>query len=89
MVKKGKAVDYAGPWIYCGPDLPGAIKKNSIYTKKLPAELEKYAAKCPAVLGLIVVPARLQETRNRIEVAGTAENQFYSKILQYRKGLNK
>lgn len=74
-----------GPLIYCGPDLHGIIKTNSILKGQLSALLEAQIACCPEINKLLVHPHRLQETRAKVGTAGTAENMFYLRILEHRK----
>ena len=85
--KKTVSAAHSGPWIYCGPELPGVVKRNTILKGSLPPLLEEQITRCPEIKKLLVPPQRLQGTRERVGVAGTAENLFYSRILEYRKEL--
>ncbi len=69
-----------GPQVYCGPTVRGVAKQYTVYSGKIPAELEAFIKTHPEAAGLVVPVESFAQTRKKMETAGTAENILYHKI---------
>lgn len=74
---KGKK---SGPQVYCGPTVRGVAKQYTVYSGKIPAELEAFIKTHQEAAGLVVPVESFAQTRKKMETAGTAENILYHKI---------
>lgn len=72
--------------MYVGPSITGVLKQYVIYKNGIPQRISQLADEIPAVKHLLVPIEHITEAKKQINVAGSALNVMYNKVLVYIKG---
>lgn len=73
--------------IYIGQSLSsGILQQYSVFNNGIPAHLDPYIEKCPAIKQLIIPISKLAEAKNSLLVTGSRENVLNQQIQTYVRG---